>query len=365
MPNAAGARLRILGYADATPVGLPHLQKLGIDPGRAFTDHGEMLAALKPDIVMIGSPNHLHLIHIRDALEAGCEVFTEKPVVISPEETWELARLIAKHGEQRLHVGLVLRSSLLYRRVRAIIASGGIGRPLTMEANEHLHFTHGAWIMRDWRRLRAFSGSHILEKCCHDFDLYNSLAGARASRVASFGGRDAFTTENARLAEGLNAVGQPRYGSRHTGWGAIDLAFGNDADITDNQIAVVEYGNAFRLSFNTNTHATTAQRRWLIHGTTGSIESDLATNRITWRETAGAVHEETIEVAGSGHGGADYEMGRDLAATLLDGARFPVPATAALEAGLLCMAIDLAQREGRVVDLAPWWQRLDAALGRA
>ena len=54
--QAAGGRLQLLGYADPAPVGLGALQKAGIDAGRAFADHREMLATLKPDVVMIGSP---------------------------------------------------------------------------------------------------------------------------------------------------------------------------------------------------------------------------------------------------------------------------------------------------------------------
>jgi predicted dehydrogenase len=361
--KAAGDRLRLVGYADAAPVGLPNLRQAGIDPGQAFTDHRAMLAQLKPDVVMIGSPNHLHLEHIRDALAAGCEVFSEKPVTISPEDTWEVARLIGRYGAKRLHVGLVLRSSPLYRRVRAILAAGGIGKPISMEANEHLHVEHGAFIIGDWRRYRKWSGSHILEKCCHDFDLYNSLAGCRAARVASFGGRDSFVPEHAALATGTHPDGKPRYQAwGRAGWNAIGDTFTSDADITDNQVAVVEYTSGFRLSFHTNTHCPSHQRRWLISGTKGWVESDLATSRISWRETFGQVHDEAVGDCDGGHGGADAVMGRDLAATLLDGAAFPVPATAALEAGLLCMAIDRAQREGRVVELAPWWAQLDAAL---
>ena len=63
------------------------------------------------DLLMIGSPNHLHLPQIREALERGVRVFTEKPVVISEAETWELLDLLARYGEENVIVGLVLRYS--------------------------------------------------------------------------------------------------------------------------------------------------------------------------------------------------------------------------------------------------------------
>lgn len=91
----AAAGDRLLGYADPSLMGLDLLRT---DPGQAFADHRAMLAALPPDVVMIGSPNHLHLDHIGDALAAGACVFSEKPVVISPLQTMACARLIGQYG---------------------------------------------------------------------------------------------------------------------------------------------------------------------------------------------------------------------------------------------------------------------------
>jgi len=86
--------LRLIGYADPDPQGLGILAVSGIKPGQAFADHQAMLRALRPDYVMIGSPNHLHLAHITAALQAGCHVFSENPVVITSEETWAAAELL-------------------------------------------------------------------------------------------------------------------------------------------------------------------------------------------------------------------------------------------------------------------------------
>ena len=47
---------------------------------------------------MIGSPNHLHLEHIRLGLEARVKVFTEKPVVTTEEQTFELMDVLKKYG---------------------------------------------------------------------------------------------------------------------------------------------------------------------------------------------------------------------------------------------------------------------------
>lgn len=354
LSKAAAGRISLVGYADpGPPIGLPTLQRNGVDAGRAFTDHREMLRTLKPDAVLIGSPNHLHLQHLSDALDAGCRVFCEKPVVISPEDTWAAASLIAKHGADRVQIGLVLRSSPFFRTVHSLLPR--LGKLVSLEANEHLAPHHGAFIMRDWRRKRAWSGSHILEKCCHDLDLLQAVAG-RIVRTASFGSRAVFTKENAARddAKDMRSWGK--------GWNAVDSSFDNDGDIIDNQVAICETEKGVRLTFHTNTHAGLPQRRWLAIGLDGAVEGDFGRNEINLRPSYGEMETFRQGGEGAGHYGADEAMGRDLAACWLDGKAFPVPAKAALEAGLAGMAIDAAQRENRIVDSSGWLRQLDSIL---
>ena len=149
---AAAPQARIVAYVDPEPYGLPSLKKRGIDVGKEYGDVDVMLAETQPDLFVIGSPNHLHLEHIKAGLAAGVRIFTEKPIVRTEEETWELARLLRDHGETSVLVGLVMRSSPLTKSVAALIAQGRVGQMVSMEGNEHLHPEHGAFLMRGWRR---------------------------------------------------------------------------------------------------------------------------------------------------------------------------------------------------------------------
>jgi predicted dehydrogenase len=358
---AAGKRVRLVGYADPSPIGLPALQKLGTDPGTAFTDHQTMLAALRPDVVMIGSPNHLHLEHIRAALDAGCRVFAEKPVVVSVAQTLDCARLIRQHGADRLLVGLVLRSSPLFRAMRA--AAPRLGRLISIEANEHLSPEHGGFLMRDWRRRREWAGSFLLEKCCHDFDLLHAHADSRLVRVASFGGRNIFLPAHAALEQPLRADGRQRYRTWGRGWQGTDDVFHSDADVVDNQVVIGEFANGVRLSFHSNTHAPLAERRQVLFGTHGTLDGSFGPNQVRLRCVEGPVEDlSPAAPKGAGHYGADVAMGRDLAACLLDGQPFPVTAKAALEAGLAAMAADRAMYEGVIVNIVDQYAALDAIL---
>ena len=77
----------IVGYVDPAPAGLPGLQAAGVSVGVSYETPEQLIAAGGFDLLMIGSPNHLHLDHIRLGLQAGLTVFTEKPIVISIEES--------------------------------------------------------------------------------------------------------------------------------------------------------------------------------------------------------------------------------------------------------------------------------------
>ena len=100
----------------------------------------------------------------------------------------------------------------------------------------------------------------------------------------------------------------------------------------------------------------------MICGLTGTIEADLATGKVKLMPVHGTARDIPVN-EGGGHYGADEQMAKDLAATLLTGVPFPVPAVAAMRAGLTCMAIDAALQSGTVVDARAWFAKLDEELG--
>ena len=177
-----------------------------------------MLSDTRPDLSLSPSPNSFHLEQIEAGLKAGVRIFAEKPVVISVDETMRLAELLAKHGTDRIMVGLVLRHSQHMIDLRHAIAEGVLGPITSIEANEHIAPYHGAFFMRDWRRESAHSGGFMLEKCCHDLDLYNMITASRPVRVASFGGRRSFLPEHAPTsnAEAEISTARNRSGTRST-----------------------------------------------------------------------------------------------------------------------------------------------------
>lgn len=357
--------LRVVGYVDPAPAGLPGLTESGIEAGSAFDDLATLLR--EPlDLLMVGSPNHLHLGHIEQGLRAGVRVFSEKPVVTTEEDSYALARLLREFGRDRVMVGLVLRYSPLYVDLRKAQAEGWLGAIASIEASEHIAPYHGAFFMRDWRRYDRFAGNFLLEKCCHDLDLYGGLVGHRARQVASFGGRKSFVPSNAPEAWGANDTAV--YHKKPSGWMGTDKVFDSDADIIDYQTALVEYADGATLAFHTNLNVPDEFRRFCVMGTRGMAEGDFVRNffRVHDARTGEKRADRCYEgLFTEGHYGADAQMARDVLAHLHGHTSLPVSTVDALEAGLTAIKIDEARRTRRVVDLTDAWQRFDDALGGA
>jgi predicted dehydrogenase len=206
----------------------------------------------------------------------------------------------------------------------------------------------------------------MLDKVCHDFDIFGGLAGARPSRMASFGGRRIFTSERAGAAPRAYEDGGPAYAMRDAGWRGANDAFQSDMDLADHQTAIVEYASGLRLSFHSNSHVALSERRWYVAGAEGTLIADLVRNKLMVRRALHRGKPERIDYGGvtaDAHNGADQAMAIDLMAAL-DGERpFPVTPWDSLEAGLTVMAIDRAMETGQVVDCAPMWAAYDEARG--
>jgi predicted dehydrogenase len=98
-----------------------------------YSDVAEMLREAHPDVVHITTPPESHFSLAKQCLEAGSHVYVEKPFTLYESDAQELIRfanqrglkITAGHDEQFTHVT---------RRMRALVESGFIGRPVHMES---------------------------------------------------------------------------------------------------------------------------------------------------------------------------------------------------------------------------------------
>ena len=350
----------MVAFVDPQPIGRKFAESKNIFPIKEYKTLSEMLKAEKLDLLMVGSPNHLHLEHIKIGLEFGLKIFAEKPIVTDEKQTWELAKLIQEYGKEKVLVGLVLRYSQQARAIRGLIEGDNLGKVISLEASEHIMPWHGGFFMRNWRRKKSYSGGFMLEKCCHDIDFYSMIVQSRPIKVASFGGRRSFIPENLPK-ESLDEFSKYNL----DGWESKKNVFDSDADIVDHQVAIIEYENGAVLSFHTNMRVPDEFRRFAVIGTNGMVEGDFVRGYIKAHDSSGKkIFDENYGSAfgneTKGHYGADNLMLRDINNHLLSSnEKLPVNVYDSMEAGLVAMKIDEARLSNKIIDLTDTWKKLE------
>jgi predicted dehydrogenase len=98
-----------------------------------YTDYRQLLERERPDIVTIGTPDHWHVPIAISALEAGCDVYCEKPLTLTIEEGFRIrdaVRGTRTRGERVFQVGTQQRSQddARFLKAIAIVKSGRLGK---------------------------------------------------------------------------------------------------------------------------------------------------------------------------------------------------------------------------------------------
>jgi len=95
---------------------------------RSFTDHRKLLELKDVDIVLIATPDHWHAPITIDALNAGKDVYVEKPLTLTIEEGPKIVK-VARINKRVCQVGMQQRSGKHYLEAkREYFDTGRLGR---------------------------------------------------------------------------------------------------------------------------------------------------------------------------------------------------------------------------------------------
>jgi len=117
---------------------LPGLEPV---PG-VYTDAAKMYAEAKPDAVVIVTPHTQHFQQGKQALEAGCHVLMEKPMVTDSGQAHQLKEVVERAGKIFV-IGYNTPCTPELKYLRRLIRDGQLGR---------LELISG-WLVQDWKRL--------------------------------------------------------------------------------------------------------------------------------------------------------------------------------------------------------------------
>jgi predicted dehydrogenase len=93
---------------------------------KAYGDYRNLLAQPEIDAVIIATPPHWHARMAVDAVEAGKDIYLQKPMTLFPDETLAVRNAVKKH-ERISQIGTQIHAGSNYRRVVEWIRSGRLG----------------------------------------------------------------------------------------------------------------------------------------------------------------------------------------------------------------------------------------------
>ncbi len=325
-----------------------------VPPGYAHTDFEKMIGETKPDIVIVTTKDATHDDYIVRALEAGCDVITEKPMTTTAEKVTRVQEAVERTGRS-VRVAFNYRYSPARSQVKQLLMEGAIGDLLSVDFHWLLNTHHGADYFRRWHGEKKNSGGLMVHKATHHFDLVNWWLGSNPVEVSAFGKREFYTPEMARrlgleshherchtcpegdkcsfrLDLAANAGLKALYldQEKYDGYFRDQCVFNPRIDIEDTMNVMVRYENNVTMSYSLNAFNSWEGYQIAFNGTQGRIEHQIVeqiyvngTDAVQGGISRGGISTRVIPLRGAatdiepwvssgGHGGGDKVLLDDL-----------------------------------------------------
>lgn len=216
--KAAGANMKYIASAGGLTAKV--LAKKG-NISKATSDYQEILKDPEVDTVMITTRHNLHAKMVLESLQAGKNVFVEKPLCLTIEE---LNEIIIGSGAKQSHSDQQIASSVAPPRNNNVMVIVGFNRRFAPLAQKMKHLlgegpkniiaTMNAGFIpsNSWVHDLEIGGGRIIGEACHYIDLCTFLSGSKVKAVCmnSLGNNPQENTDNVSILlkyeDGSNAV---------------------------------------------------------------------------------------------------------------------------------------------------------------
>jgi predicted dehydrogenase len=168
----ASAECELVALVDPSPAPATRAQAGAAVP--VYADLAAMLAAQRPDGVILATPNALHVPGALACIAAGVACLVEKPVSDTVVDAQRLVDAVQTSGVPVL-VGHHRRHSAVLADAVAVIRSGRIGRVVAVQASATFHKPDRYFSEAPWRAQPG--GGPILINLVHEIDNLRALVG--------------------------------------------------------------------------------------------------------------------------------------------------------------------------------------------
>lgn len=374
----------LVAICDTNPLRAERARGLIRSNAPIYTSVEETLRESRPDLVIVCTRDSNHDDIIVAALEAGCDVITEKPMTTSMDKIRRIREAERRSGK-RVDVSFNYRYAPTAARMKQLLLDGAIGTLTSIDFHWYLDNRHGADYFRRWHAYIRNSGSLFVHKATHHFDLLNWYIGADPEAVSAFGELRQYGRNGAfrgpRCRDCVHAAECPYFfdigtdpqlealfedPSEIDGYHRDGCVYREDIDIFDTMTATIGYANKVKVSYSLNAFMPIEGHSIAFNGTAGRMEMRQFEKQpwavpphdeIVLIPSTGGVERITVPHAAGGHYGGDNLM-RNMIFT--NGAD-PLGQRAGSRAGAMSVMTGLAALQSaetgkmvRIADLGPF-----------
>jgi len=137
--------IEIVAVSDAYSGRAQRAQERAGGKAKIHRDYHEILADKGIDTVIIGTPDHWHRDMAVQAMDAGKDVYIEKPLTYTVDQGLEIIDA-AKRTKRILQVGSQGISSATQQKAREMVKTGRLGQITMIRASYNRNTSEGAWL---------------------------------------------------------------------------------------------------------------------------------------------------------------------------------------------------------------------------
>jgi len=120
---------------------------------KGYGDYRKLLESKEIDAVLIASPEHWHAQMAIDSLDAGKDVYCEKPMTLRLDDALRLYHF-ARGCRERLLIGTQYMTYPKFRDAKKLIARGAIGHPTFSQTSYCRNSENGEWLYGIDKRIK-------------------------------------------------------------------------------------------------------------------------------------------------------------------------------------------------------------------
>ena len=142
---------------------------------RGYNDFGDMMRQEELDIVNVSTPDWMHIEHSTTALQHGCHVLLEKPMVTSLADAEKLVKAVEESG-MKLMVGQNYRRIPIAVLAKQLLDEGALGT-IFHAATETYQNKFGQFARSPWYASKEHPRAALLGTGIHAVDMLRWLIG--------------------------------------------------------------------------------------------------------------------------------------------------------------------------------------------